>query len=135
MFNLNESIRYYLYPCPADLRMGFYTLSGIVKNLMGFDVCDGDAYIFINRSLDCMKILHMETGGLVIYHMKLEAGRFHLPFWDMGSDTRHVATSWPELVLMVQGISLSRCHRQARWKPKQKPEQKPTGTTSGNSQK
>ena len=131
MFSLNESIQYYLYARPADLRMGFYTLSGIVKDRMGFDICDGAAFIFINRTLDSMKILHMETGGLVIYHMKLEAGRFHLPFWDMGSDTRHVATSWPELVLMVQGISLSRCHRQARWKPKQKP----TGTTSGNSQK
>ena len=134
MFSLNESIRYYLYPFPADLRMGFYTLSGIVKNLMGFDVCDGDAYIFINRSLDCMKILHMETGGLVIYHMRLEAGRFQLPFWEMGSDRHHVITSWPELVLMVQGISLSGCRRQARWKPvsKPKPEQKSTEKGRGS---
>jgi hypothetical protein len=119
MFNLNASIRYYLYPYPADLRKGFYTLSGIVKNLMGFDVCGGYAFIFLNRRLDSMKILHMETGGLVIYHMKLEAGRFRLPLIDKGSITHSHTTTWPELVLMVQGISLSECRRQVRWKPAQ----------------
>jgi len=118
MFNLNASIRYYLYPYPAGLRNSFYTLSGIVKSLMGLDVSAGDAFIFINRTLDSMKILHMETGGLVIYHMKLEAGRFRLPVLDMGNNKPVVITSWPELVLMVQGLSLSQCRRQARWKPK-----------------
>jgi len=117
MFCLNESIRYYLYPYPADLRKGFYTLSGIVQNLMHLEVSEGDAFIFINRTLDGMKILHMETGGLVIYHMKLESGRFRLPFFDIGSNRETIITSWPELVLMVQGISLRECRRQARWKP------------------
>jgi hypothetical protein len=119
MFNLNASIRYYLYPYPADLRKSFYTLSGIVKNLMGLNVYEGDAFIFINRSLDSLKILHMETGGLVIYHMKLEAGRFRLPFIDTESNKHTLVTSWQELVLMVQGIRLSECRRQARWNPKQ----------------
>lgn len=117
MFSLNESIRYYLYPYPTDMRKGFYTLSGIVQNQMGLDVPDGDAFIFINRQLDSMKILHMETGGLVIYHMKLEAGRFRLPHFDMESGNSNHPTSWQELILMVQGISLPECHRKLRWKP------------------
>jgi hypothetical protein len=117
MFSLNASIRYYLYPYPADLRKGFYTLSGIVSSLMGLDVCTGDAFIFVNRTLNSMKILHMETGGLVIYHMKLEAGRFRLPSLDAGSSLPAVATTWQELVLAVQGISLPECRRQPRWKP------------------
>ncbi|EDN85573.1 IS66 family insertion sequence element accessory protein TnpB [Parabacteroides merdae] len=57
----------------------FYTLSGIVTNQMGKNVRDGDAFIFINANCTCMKILHMEYGGLVIYHMRLEHGHFHLP--------------------------------------------------------
>lgn len=117
MFSLNESIRYYLYSSPTDMRKSFYTLSGIVTNLMGFDVCDGGAFIFINRSLDSMKILHMESGGLVIYYMKLEKGRFRLPCLDTGSQKQSITTTWPELVLMVQGISMSECRRQSRWKP------------------
>lgn len=79
MFSLNESNRYYLYPYPTDMRKSFYTLSGIVTNQMGKNVRDGDAFIFINANCTCMKILHMEYGGLVIYHMRLEHGHFHLP--------------------------------------------------------
>ena len=46
---------------------------------MGKNVQDGDAYIFINKNLTGMKILHAEYGGLVIYNMKLERGAFKLP--------------------------------------------------------
>jgi hypothetical protein len=121
MFNLNASIRYYLYPYPADLRKGFYTLSGIVKGVMGFDVCDGNAFIFINRTLDSMKILHAECGGLVVYHLKLEAGRFRLPYMELESGGHSHPATWVDLALMVQGISLTECRRQARWKPNKKP--------------
>lgn len=46
MFNLNDSMRYYLYPYPTDMRKSFYTLSGVVKDLMGQDVRNGDVFIF-----------------------------------------------------------------------------------------
>ena len=118
MFSLNASIRYYLYPYPADMRKGFYALGGIVKSLMGYDINTGDAFIFINRTRDVMKILHMESGGLVIYHKKLEAGRFRLPELETGSHNPAIGTTWPELVLMVEGISLSRVKRHKRWNPK-----------------
>ena len=120
MFSLNESIRYYLYPYPRDMRKSFYTLSGIVNNLMGLNVSAGEAFIFINRPLDTIKILHMETGGLVIYHMKLETGHFCLPDIDIETKNNAHKTSWSELVLMVQGLSPSGYHHQKRWKPKNK---------------
>lgn len=71
MFSLTP-LTYYLYSQPTDMRSSFYTLSGMVTNLMGHNVQDGDVYIFINCSCISMKILHMEYGGLVIYQMKLE---------------------------------------------------------------
>ena len=120
MFSLNASIRYYLYPSPADLRKGFYALSGIVHSLTGHDVNTGDAFIFINRTRDVMKILHMERGGMMIYHKKLEAGHFRLPVPDTGSNRPSVATSWPELVLMVEGIRLSEVKRLKRREPGEK---------------
>ena len=76
MFNLNDSMQYYLYPYPTDMRKSFYTLSGIVTNNMKRNVQDGEVFIFINRSCTGMKILHLECGGLVIYQMKLESGTF-----------------------------------------------------------
>lgn len=45
MFNLNDSMRYYLYSYPTDMRKSFYTLSGVVKDLMGHDVRNGDVFI------------------------------------------------------------------------------------------
>ena len=86
MFNLNDSNRFFLYPYPTDMRKSFYSLSGIVTNLMGMNVQDGDAYIFINKSLIGLKILHAEYGGLVIYNMKLERGAFKLPDIDPDDD-------------------------------------------------
>jgi transposase len=92
-----------MYSHPADMRQSFYTLSGMVTNLMGRNVQDGDVYIFINRPCTSMKILHMECGGLVIYHMKLESGSFKLPVFNDSTNT--FQTSWQDLMMMVQGVT------------------------------
>ena len=82
MFHLHRSLQYYLYPMPVDMRKSFYTLSGIVTSSMNQDVRDGGVFIFVNRRQNIMKILHMEYAGLVLYHKKLESGRFKLPVFD-----------------------------------------------------
>ncbi|MGL5958186.1 MAG: IS66 family insertion sequence element accessory protein TnpB [Phocaeicola sp.] len=116
MFSLSSSDRFYLYPYPTDMRKSFYTLSGIVTNQMGMDVQQGDAFIFINKPCTAMKILHMEYGGLVIYHMKLSQGQFSLPTIDFqeGKTISH-HTLWSDLVLMVQGIDVQKVKHRKRW--------------------
>ncbi len=114
MFSLTSSMRYYLYSYPTDMRRSFYTLSGMVTNLMGRNVQDGDVYIFINRPCTGMKILHMECGGLVIYHMKLESGTFKLPVFDENTNT--FQASWHDLMTMVQGASTEGKMNRKRWK-------------------
>ncbi|MGL4410786.1 MAG: IS66 family insertion sequence element accessory protein TnpB [Bacteroidales bacterium] len=116
MFSLSSSDRFYLYPYPTDMRKSFYTLSGIVTNQMGMDVQQGDAFIFINKPCTAMKILHMEYGGLVIYHMRLSQGQFSLPTIDFqeGKTISH-HTLWSELVLMVQGIDTQKVKHRKRW--------------------
>ena len=104
MFSLTSSMRYYLYSIPTEMRRSFYTLSGMVTNLMSRNVQDGDVYIFINRPRTSMKILHMEWGGLVIYHMKLESGCFKLPVFDESTNT--FQTTWQDLMMMVQGVTM-----------------------------
>jgi transposase len=103
MFCLTSAMQYYLYSYPTDMRRSFYTLSGMVTNMMARNVQDGDVYIFINRPCTSMKILHMECGGLVIYHMKLESGCFNLPVFDQSTHT--FQTSWQDLMMMVQGVT------------------------------
>lgn len=104
MFHLDSSMRYWLYPYPTDMRKGFYTLSGIVTNSMGRNVLDGDVFIFINRGCNSMKILHLESGGLVIYHLRLDSGRFKLPVFD--ENTCSFSASWQQLMILTQSSSL-----------------------------
>ncbi|MDF1573511.1 MAG: IS66 family insertion sequence element accessory protein TnpB [Bacteroidales bacterium] len=102
MFHLHKSLQYYLYPAPVDMRKSFYTLSGIVSSEMHRNVRGGEVFIFINRRQTIMKILHMEYAGLVIYHKKLESGRFKLPSFD--ENTRSLTIGWSDLMLMVQSV-------------------------------
>ncbi|MBP8091087.1 MAG: IS66 family insertion sequence element accessory protein TnpB [Phocaeicola sp.] len=113
MFNLNDSMKYYIYPYPTDMRKSFYSLSGIVTNNMGRNVQNGEVFVFINRTCTGMKILHMECGGLVIYQLKLEAGTFRLPEFDEESQT--FTTNWSDLMLIVQGIDINKTKKYKRW--------------------
>ena len=100
------------------MRRSFYTLSGMVTNQMGRNVQDGDVYIFINRPCTGMKILHMECGGLVIYHMKLESGAFKLPVFDENTNT--FQTSWHDLMMMVSSVSSDGKVDKKRWEKSSK---------------
>jgi hypothetical protein len=80
---------------------------------MGQDVKTGDVYIFLNRLCTGIKILHLEHGGLVIYHMKLETGCFKLPVFD--ENTQTYRSTWHDLMLMVQGIDSSGKTIRKRW--------------------
>jgi len=117
MFTLSDSDNFYLYPYPTDMRKSFYSLSGIVLNEMHRDIQQGDAFIFVNRSLTSMKILHMEFGGLVIYHMKLERGRIQLPDMELDGTATSRATKWAELVMMTHGLSKADVRQHPRWIP------------------
>lgn len=102
MFHLHEKLQYYLYPTPVDMRKSFYTLSGIVSSLMNRNVQNGEVFIFVNRNLSIMKILHLEHGGLVIYHKKLENGTFTLPTFDENITSQPI--SWQKLMMIVSSV-------------------------------
>jgi transposase len=99
MFHLHDKLKYFLYPAPVDMRKSFYTLSGIVTSEMKRNVQDGEVFIFVNRRLTTMKILHLEHGGLVIYHKKLESGVFKLPSFD--ENLISYAIGWHDLMMIV----------------------------------
>ncbi len=114
------------------MRKSFYALSGIVKNEMDKDVRDGDAFVFANRSLSSLKILHMEYGGMVIYHMKLEKGCLYLPDFDMDEERTELGINWTELMLIVQGIDPKKVKRSPRWiSENKKPVNKSKGLEKG----
>ena len=87
------------------MRKGFDSLCGVVRSQMGRDRLSGEVFVFINRVRTTIKLLHWERGGLVIYHKRLEQGRFTMPRYDVISGS--YSLGWAELVMMVQGIQMS----------------------------
>lgn len=71
---------------------------------MNQSVRDGGVFIFVNRNQNVMKILHMEYAGLVIYHKRLESGRFKLPFFD--ENTASITINWQDLITMVESVKI-----------------------------
>lgn len=113
MFSLGREMRYWLYSEPTDMRKSFHTLCGLVRNKIGGDPMNGDVYIFVNKRRNRVKLLHYETGGMVIYAKMLDRGTFGMPI----PGSKDVVTSsikWEDLLKMVEGSMSDPDSRQAR---------------------
>jgi transposase len=86
------------------MRGSFNTLCGIASSAMSHNIREGGVFIFVNRPQTIMKILHMEYAGLVIYHKRLESGRFKLPIFD--ETTTSLTINWQDLMMMVQSVKV-----------------------------
>jgi len=95
------------------MRKGFDSLCGVVRSDMGRDPLSGEVFIFMNRPRTTIKLLHWERGGFVLYHKRLESGRFSLPLFD--AKTRSYPLRWTDLVLMIEGISLDKIYYRKRY--------------------
>ena len=119
MFRLNDSLRYWLWSEPTDMRKSFHALSGLVRTKMGKDPLDGSVYVFINARRDRIKLLHMESGGPVLYMKVLERGELHVPQRLSGPGTK--AIEWRELVVMIEGMIVDEHHHYRRVRRVQPP--------------
>ena len=112
-YGLSGQIRYYLYGPPTDMRKGFDGLSGIVRNELLRDPLNGDAFIFINRRRNLLKLLVWDQTGFVIYYKRLESGTFELPARKNGN--KSIVIHREELVMILEGISLEKVKRRKRY--------------------
>jgi len=114
MFSLNDSLSYYYYRESTDMRKGFDALCGMVRSQMHRNPLSGEVFIFMNRGRTTVKILRWESGGLVIYHKRLEQGRFEEPVYRSVDKSYHL--QWAELVMIIQGISMQNRVQRKRYK-------------------
>ncbi len=104
MFNLNSSNRYYFYSQATDMRKSFDALSGLVQSKFTRNPRSGEVFVFINRRRNCIKLLHWESGGFVLYYKRLEQGTLEIP--KESGTNKTIEITWPELVLIIEGIPL-----------------------------
>jgi len=96
------------------MRKGFDALCGVVRGQMQRNPLSGEVFIFMNRPRNTVKVLRWESGGLVIYHKRLEQGRFEEPLYNNHDKSYHL--QWTELVMIIQGISMQNRVQRKRYK-------------------
>lgn len=111
MFALSSTYTYHFYRIPCDMRKSFNGLSGLVRNELGREPASGDVFVFLNRNRTHLKLLHWERGGFVLYYKRLEQGSFTPPVIKEGQ----TSFSWPQLVLMIEGITVEKSVQKLRY--------------------
>ena len=104
MFALTKSMRYYLAPGSVDMRKGIYSLYQIVRSALKRNPLSDEFFIFLSKNKRCLKILHWEDDGFLLYHKRLEQGTYETP-------KNHVfngiySIEWRTFVLMMEGVSM-----------------------------
>jgi transposase len=103
----------YLYAKSADMRRSFNGLHAIVAAEFGRDIRAGDVFVFLNRRLDRIKLIHWDGDGLAIWMKRLERGTFQRPRQlPSGAQVEIDAT---DLTLLLSGIELSSVTRRRRY--------------------
>jgi transposase len=95
---------FHLYRKETDMRKGFDSLCGIVRNELDKQVMDGDAFIFINKPRTHLKLLVWEKGGFTIFYRRLEKGTFEVPAFNL--DTKSMEITCDQLNFILEGIWL-----------------------------
>jgi transposase len=111
MLSLPPSVRVFLCLGPADMRRSFDGLAAMVREIVRRDPLSGHLFVFFNRRRDRVKILFWDRTGLCLWYKRLEEGVFKLP----ASTDPSVEVTSMDLSLILEGIDLSRAHRQKRY--------------------
>ena len=104
MIGSTRALKAFAWPEPADLRLGYDGLHGLVANGLRRDVLGGDCYLFVNRSRNRCKVLLWDGTGLCLYMKRLEKGRFASLWRTNGGG--EVELTMSELTLFIEGSSL-----------------------------
>jgi transposase len=103
----------YLYAKPTDMRKSFDGLHAIVQSEFRRDIRLGEVFLFLNRRLDRIKLIHWDRDGLAIWMKRLERGTFQRPRRSVSGE--QVEMDATDLALLLSGIELSSVKRRTRY--------------------
>lgn len=112
MITWPQQIRYWLCTTPTDMRKGFDSLSGMVRNTLLRDPLTGDVFVFVSRQRMHIKLLYWDGDGFVLYYKRLELGRYDVP--SPASMLRELRRD--ELLMLLEGVRLTSVQRKKRYR-------------------
>jgi transposase len=108
MLGLPASVRVLLAVEPCDMRRGFDSLAGIVRDSFGDDPLSGHFFVFRSRRGDRLKILYWDRDGFAIWTKRLEKGTFRLPLSEHaarpGRQPVRIELPRRDLAMMLEGF-------------------------------
>jgi transposase len=108
MLSISHTQRYFIYNGLCDMRKGFDSLCGIVRNEFKMNPLGGDVFIFLSRSKRRIKLLQWQGDGFALYYKRLEKGTFELP-------KNQLQITPQQLMLIMEGIQLSSVKKRPRY--------------------
>jgi transposase len=115
MFALSNSNRFHLYSQPTDMRKSFDGLSGIIRNNLRSNPCNGDVFMFLNKRRNKIKMLHWQGISFILYYKRLEKGTFEMPVYD--KQVGSLTLSYAQIVLLVEGLSMKNIKLRKQYLP------------------
>ena len=103
----------YLYTKHVDMRKSFDGLHALIQSEFQRDIRLGDLFLFLNRRLDRIKLMHWDRDGLVIVYKRLERGTFQRPHCPEDAD--HLLMDATDLAILLSGIELTSVKRRRRY--------------------
>jgi transposase len=107
MLTLGFAQRIFLCRQPTDMRKSFNSLAGLVQMSLQADPLSGDAYVFIGKHRNRVKILVFDRSGYWVLAKRLWSGRFGDQGAFRSCETGgSVELSAGELQLLIEGIEI-----------------------------
>jgi transposase len=98
--------RIFLARGATDMRKQFDTLASLVRSQVGEDPLSGDAFVFLGRRRNRLKVLLWDGSGFWLLVKRLECGSFAVPAAAQASGDGAVAVSEVEWRLLLSGIEI-----------------------------
>jgi len=93
-------VRILLAAEPVDFRKGIDGLAAVVQERLGRNPFSGELFVFRAKRADRVKILMWDGTGAVLYHKRLEQGRFRWP----RRGQREVVLTRAQLAMLLEGL-------------------------------
>jgi len=112
-FGISETTKVFLFGSATDMRKGINGLCGLVTNEMGLRVFSGDLFVFINKQRNLMKVLYWSSGGLNLFHKRLEQGTFKRPSSQENAPSCELFKE--EFYMILHGIDFEKTKKRKRY--------------------
>ena len=103
MIRLKPEVRVYLASSPIDGRKVINGLCAAVMESFDGKLMDGSVFVFYNHARNRIKCLFWDRNGFVLYHKRLERGKFHVK----ANTDGHMELSQQQLDWLLAGLDFS----------------------------